>query len=291
MTDKAWLIQLLTNLIVVSFMLGVGMNVSALAVIQAIRRTSLLLRSLLLNIVLVPILVVGIAILFGVAPEFTLAMIISAAAPGAPLGPPLSMMARGDVPFATGLMVVLAGLSVVTTPLICRATMMTIAGDVELDFAVLAAMQILLTSMLIPLGGGFLVQALLPRVSQRLAKPLRLIANTLLLATIILIVVDQLHILTALGWQVLLAMLLGVALPLLLGYWMGGPEGATRRTLAVTTGVRNTALALLIAATSFAGTVVVPAVFAYGLFMVVGGLAYATFAARRSAALQTADTP
>ena len=42
--------------------------------------------------------------------------LILASCPGAPVGPPITAIARGDVPWALGMMLILAGLSALLTP-------------------------------------------------------------------------------------------------------------------------------------------------------------------------------
>lgn len=46
------------------------------------------------------------------------------------------------------------------------------------------------------------------------------------------------------------------------GYFSGGPDASHRRTLAITTGLRNMSLAMVIATTAFAGTPVMTVVLA-----------------------------
>ncbi len=55
------------------------------------------------------------------------------------------------------------------------------------------------------------------------------------------------------------------AASLAIGWLCGGPGVATRKTLALTTAVRNAAVGLVIVSNNFAGTVAVTSVVAYGL--------------------------
>jgi BASS family bile acid:Na+ symporter len=61
-------------------------------------------------------------------------------------------------------------------------------------------------------------------------------------------------------------------LSLFLGYVIGGPGAESRRVVAFGTSNRNIALALLIAAGSFAGTPILAGVVANGLFLILLGL-------------------
>ena len=82
--------------------------------------------------------------------------------------------------------------------------------------------------------------------------------------------------------SLLLAMSLGI------GWISGGATHATRKALAVTTAVRNAAVALVIATTNFADTPAVTAVVAYGLVSSLGSLAFAVLLGR---AMHCAPTP
>jgi predicted Na+-dependent transporter len=57
-----------------------------------------------------------------------------------------------------------------------------------------------------------------------------------------------------------------------IGWLFGGPAPATRRALAVTTGVRNAAVGLVIVSANFADTPAVTAVVAYALMSIFGTL-------------------
>jgi BASS family bile acid:Na+ symporter len=68
------------------------------------------------------------------------------------------------------------------------------------------------------------------------------------------------------------------------GWLLGGPENDTRKTMTLTTSLRNGGVGLVIATGTFAGTPAVTATLAYGLFAVVGTLMLALGWARRGAA-------
>jgi BASS family bile acid:Na+ symporter len=74
------------------------------------------------------------------------------------------------------------------------------------------------------------------------------------------------------GW---IAMALLLASTIAIGWIFGGPARVTRRALAVTTGVRNAAVALVIVSGDFAGTAAVTAVVAYALVSIFATLGYA----------------
>jgi bile acid:Na+ symporter, BASS family len=65
------------------------------------------------------------------------------------------------------------------------------------------------------------------------------------------------------------------------GWFLGGPEADTRKTMTLTTSLRNVGVGLVIASSAFTGTPAVTAALAYGLFAIVGSLLLAVAWARQ----------
>ena len=115
---------MLSNLIgawLVLTVLSIGLSVSAGDLIGAARQYGLLLRALVANVLLVPLLAVGIYHAFALPVEIGTGMLVCAATPGSPIGIKLTQMARGDVPAAVGLGI---AVSVVTTPAVAKGSAM-----------------------------------------------------------------------------------------------------------------------------------------------------------------------
>jgi BASS family bile acid:Na+ symporter len=68
-----------------------------------------------------------------------------------------------------------------------------------------------------------------------------------------------------------------------MGWFIAGSDLRTRKAMAVTTASRNVAVGLVIANNNFADTPAVIAVVAYGLFCILGTLAFALVLGRISA--------
>jgi bile acid:Na+ symporter, BASS family len=78
-------------------------------------------------------------------------------------------------------------------------------------------------------------------------------------------------------------MLILLITSLVIGWIAGGPGRDDRRTMALTTSLRNVGLGLVIVTGNFAGTPAVSAALAYGIVEVLGSLAVALWWARRMA--------
>ena len=198
--------------------------------------------------------------------------LILASCPGAPVGPPITAIARGDVPWSLGMMLILAGLSALLTPALLSVLLPWVAPATDLHVNYPGIVRILLITQLLPLALGLGFRHAAPRWARRLDKPVGLLANVLLLALVGAIVVTQYGMLAAIrprGW---FGMGLLLMASLGLGWSCGGPDRASRRALATTTATRNVALGLVIVGSNFAGTPAVTAVVAYGLVSILGAL-------------------
>jgi BASS family bile acid:Na+ symporter len=124
------------------------------------------------------------------------------------------------------------------------------------------------------------VRSCAPKTTERIAKPVSRVANLLLIGLVAMILATQYQTLAAIrlrGWfgmGLLLAASLGV------GWICGGATASARKAMAVTTAVRNAAVALVIVTTNFADTPAVTVVVAYGLFSLLAALAFAILLGR-----------
>jgi BASS family bile acid:Na+ symporter len=278
--DTAILIKLVNVIALMAMMLSIGMTVRFEQVIASARHVRLVVLALVANFVLVPLVTVGLLSWFQALPLVSAGFLILAVCPGAPVGPAFTAIARANVSLATGLMVILAGLSAFLSPALLDVLLGRIAPESNLQFNYLAIAATLLLTQMLPLALGLAIHHAAPGLTERVAKPLGRLANVLLLALVGLIVATQFESLSAIrlrGWSgtgLLLLASLGI------GWLCGGPDVATRKALAVTTASRNIAVGLVIVTSNFAGTPAVTAVVAYGLVCIVGALGVARLLAR-----------
>jgi bile acid:Na+ symporter, BASS family len=73
---------------------------------------------------------------------------------------------------------------------------------------------------------------------------------------------------------------------LTIGWMVGGPDRESRRTMALTTSLRNAGVGLVIVMGSFAGTPAASAALAYGIVAVFGSLIVALWWGRQASAQQ-----
>jgi BASS family bile acid:Na+ symporter len=269
------LVKLLNITALMAIMLAIGFRVKVEEVIASARHIRLVVLALVANFVLVPLVTVGVLYCFQAPGLVAAGFLILAVCPGAPVAPPFTAIARGDVSLATGLMVILAALSALLGPALLTVLVGWLAPESELEIDYIDIARTLLVTQMLPLGLALGIHARAPKVSAWLARPMNSLANVLLLSVVAIVLATQYQTLTAFrlrGWS---GMILLLAASLAIGWLCGLPERAARRALLVTTGVRNAAVGLVIVSANFAGTPAVTAVVAYALVSIFGTLACA----------------
>jgi len=124
-------INVLVTITLIQLMAAIGLGVTTAEIAPVARDWGLLAKAALANYGLVPAITVGLLLLLRAPPSVAAGFLVAAVCPGAPYGPPLTGMAKGDVPISIGLMVTLAGSStivagtwrnVIATPGACALT-------------------------------------------------------------------------------------------------------------------------------------------------------------------------
>lgn len=274
MSVDRW-INLLVTITLIEMMAAVGLGVAPTEIVAAARQLPLIFRAAVANYLAVPATAVALLLLFQAKPMVAAGFLILAVCPGAPYGPPFTAIARGNVPAAVGLMVILAASSVIVAPLLLRVLLPLTSGDqqVQIDAARLAAT--LLATQLFPLCAGLALRAWRPNLAARMLPSASLLSKILNLAAIGLILGTQYRMfleIRLIGYGGMCALLL---VSLAAGWLLGGPTREIRRTMALTTSLRNAGVSLVIASGSFPGTPALSAVLAYALIDVLGSFAVA----------------
>src|SRR3954451_9580939 len=255
----------------IELMVATGLGIRLADITSAARDWRLLARAGLVNYVSVPF-AAGflLLLLFRVEPTAAAGFLILAVCPGAPYAPPLTALAGGNVAVSAGLMMVLAGSSVLVAPLLLSMLLPVTTGGDELRVDALRMFGTILVTQLIPLCSGLAMNHWRPDLAARLLKPAVAVGKVLNVAAIGLILLAQARQLMDIRLIGILAMLLWLSLTLVLGWLAGGPQDQCARAVALTTSIRNVGLGVVITTSAFAGTPAVTAVLAYGLVQLLG---------------------
>ncbi len=153
---------------VVSSMLAVGLSLTFQQIVAPLRNGKLVFLALLANFVLMPLGALAIATLLRLDQPLGIALLLLGAAAGAPFLPKLAGIAKGNLAFAVGLMVLLMVLTVAYMPLVLPLLL----EGVSVDPMKIARSLLLL--MLLPLGVGLAVNAGFGSIAERMRAPLNL---------------------------------------------------------------------------------------------------------------------
>jgi BASS family bile acid:Na+ symporter len=268
MSVDQWL-NVLVVVTLAEMMVATGLGVGIADLLGVARDWRLLARAAVANYVCVPLATVALLHLFGSPPLVKAGFLILAVCPGAPYGPPLTALARGSVPAAVGLMVILAGSSAVAAPLLLGLLLPMVSDDPPLSVDAARMVVTLIATQLAPLALGLALRRWRPALADRLQNPANRVSKVLNFLVVGFVVVAKFDTLSAIRPAAFGGMLLLLVASLAAGWLTGGRDDAVRRALTVTTALRNVGLGLAIAAGAFAGTPAVTAALAYGLFAVL----------------------
>jgi bile acid:Na+ symporter, BASS family len=276
------LINLMVTVTLIEMMVLTGLRVTFGELGKVVRDVRLVARAAIANYLLFPALAIVLILAFEAVPMVAAGFLVLAVCPGAPFGPPLAGVAHADVPQAVGLMVILAGSSAIISPLLLTVLMPWLVGGSATRIDLPGMVGALLVTQLLPLLLGLLVKHWRPQLADKLTGPLELVSKVLNLAVIGLILATQFGMLADIRLRGFAGMLLLLGGSLLIGWLAGGSKPESRRTMALTTALRNVGLGLVIVTGNFAGTPAVSAALAYGIVEVLGSLLVALWW-RRSA--------
>jgi BASS family bile acid:Na+ symporter len=231
---------------VVSSMLAMGLALSVSQILEPLRNARLVVFALLANFVLMPLGAFVLARILSLDEPLGVGLLLLGCAAGAPFLPKLAELARGNLPFAVGAMVLLMVITVAYLPIVLP---LLLPGVTVNPVKIAQSLALL---MLLPLGIGLTVKARYETTAVRLKPTLDWISNVSLILLIVLItVVNFDKVLQVFGTRGILAALLFIAFGFCIGWLLGGPGKDTRPVLALATAQRNIAAALVVGSQSF----------------------------------------
>ena len=237
---------------VLSSMLAMGLGLTVSQIITPLRHARLVVLSLLANFVVMPLAALALAALLRLDQPLGVGLLLLGTAAGAPFLPKLAQIAKGNLAFAVGLMVLLMVVTVGYLPLVLPVLL----PGVSVNPAKIARSLFLL--MLLPLAGALAVKARFAVAAARTKPMLDRVSNLSLILLVVLITATNINnVLAVFGTHGILAGLLFIAVGFGIGWLLGGPGMDTRRVLALGTAQRNIAAALVVGSQSFSDPKVV----------------------------------
>ncbi len=232
---------------VVVTMASFGLQISGSQLATALGRPRLVLGALVANLVVVPLVGVGLAIVLGLPHPVAIGLIVTACAAGSSYSAKLVELAGGDIRVGVGLMFLLAAVTaVVIGPL--AAVMLGLLGSATGGHVSLDPVPILVTLVLLqllPLFGLMELQRRAPALAQRLRRPAMRASTALLVVACVAVLLDSADEVVALGPLPLAAMVALIGAGLLVGHAVGGARTPDQRATALITGQRSASVAYI----------------------------------------------
>jgi predicted Na+-dependent transporter len=238
--------QVAALLFVICQMLAMGLVLTVHQIIEPLKNTRLIILALVGNFILVPMVALALAFTLPLSPGYSTGLILLGCAAGAPFLPKLVQVAKGDMAFSIGFMVLMMIVTIVSLPLVLPLLITGITIH-PLDIA-----KSLFFLMLIPLGIALFARARYEKTAVRLApyfSKVTSIALAILFLSILIVSLPELG--GAMGSYGLLAALVFVLIAFGIGYVLGGPGRETRTVLGMGTALRNFTAAIAVAALNF----------------------------------------
>jgi len=276
-------LSLLFNLSVLIFVLtsmfGMGLSLTLKQVFAPMRNVSLVLRALAANFILSPLLAFALAKVIGLDQQLATGLFILGVAAGAPLLAKFAELAKGDLAFTLGLMVLLMVVTIIYAPLVLPLLM----PDVQID--VWGMIRSLVLTMLLPLAAGLFIKARYESLAESLSPYMSQASSlTLMMQLVLGLFLTVGDLLGVIGTGAILAALLFLAGNMVFGWLLGGPGRDTRVVVTVGTAQRNVSAAMLIVVQNFSEPQVLLMVLTGAAVMLVGSTLVAGEFGKRSQA-------
>ncbi|RXE56252.1 transporter [Methanoculleus taiwanensis] len=232
---------------VITSMLGMGFSLTIPQIVTPLKNRKLIIMSLVANFVLVPILALVIVEFIPLSEGLKIGLILAGFAAGAPFLPKLVQVAKGDMAFTAGLMVLLMVVTIAYLPIVLPFVL----TGVQVNPWETARSLIVL--MLIPLAIALFIRARYEEVAKGLIHLMTMAANLSLVAMFIGYFVGYSDVTYGvLGTGGILVAVLLIVGAAIIGYLLGGTDKGNKKVLALGTGQRNLAAAFAVASSNFA---------------------------------------
>jgi BASS family bile acid:Na+ symporter len=286
--DPAQLVKLAFQVSIMLTVFGFGLNATVEDVLYVVRRPRMLVISLVSMFIVMPFMALALALVFDPPQAALVALVALALSPVPPTLLGKEREASGRPSYGLGLTATVSILAIVLVPALVAFLGQLLDKPFQIGATAVAG-QVLL-SVVLPLTAGMLVRAFQPRAADRVEKPVAVVANVLLLAAALLLllaVFPKLREVITFGTVAAFAAF--TVLGLAFGHIMAGPEPGDSRVLALASALRHPGIALAIAGANFPSLDFGSVIILYLLIGAVVGIPYMKRMQKRSAALPAPD--
>jgi bile acid:Na+ symporter, BASS family len=260
-------------------MFGLGLTLTVQDFLRVGRAPKTVIIALACQMIVLPVICLGLMLLFGFEPPLAVGMMLLAASPGGTTANLFSHLAGGDVALNITLTAINSALAVVTMPIVVGLSIAVFFDDATTIDAQPSKVIQVFAIVLVPVAVGMLVRNRFAGFAERMRQPIKITSIAVLVLAIVAAASVEFNVLRdhydSIGIVALLlcifSLVIGYYAPVLLGI---GHRQAIASSLEI--GVHNPVVAITVAVSALGSTeMAVPAV-VYGVVM-FGPAAIATY--------------
>ncbi len=271
--DKASTIVLASSLIII--MLGMGLSL----VMADFKRIFLYPKAIMVGLVnqllILPLIGFAIVMVFPMAPEIAIGIMILAACPGGPTSNLIAHLAKGDTALSVTLTALSSFITILTIPFIVNFALVRFLDEGQMiQLNVLQTIAQIFIIIIIPITIGMVIRRYSEGFAIRMAGPVR-IASAFVIALVIIgiVIKERANFVSYFQQAGIAALVLNVA-TMAVGYYSArlfGIKDKQALSISIESGIQNGTLALLITATILEIPEMTLAAIFYSLIMFVVG--------------------
>ena len=253
-------INILNYLFVAVYIFSVTLETTHHEIVAELSNTRQMGLTLLANFVIVPILGFVLVRALDLRPEIRIGIMMLAFSPGGLFALQFARVSKGNRVLAVALLIVLALLAVIITPLLLAWFFPERAADGRV-FGRLVLLLLLLIA--VPYLIGRVVQRLIPAAAPKLGRFLGILSIVVFIIAALASSKYKRPAIEALGVKGIVAIVVLIIVSWIVGWLLGGPAIKNRKVLAISTAMRNVGVCFPLAANYFPGTDVLAPILAF----------------------------
>lgn len=231
---------------VIGSMASMGLSLKINQILVPLKNVRMVVLALVANFILVPLVAWLITLILPLDEPLEIGLILLATAAGAPFLPKLAEVAKGNIAFSVGLMVLLMIVTIIYLPIVLPLLL----GGVEVSPWDIA--RSLIVMMLIPLAIGLFINARYDETAAKIQPTFGQASNlAILVLTVLGLVLNFNEMIGLVGSWGILAGILFIIAAVVIGYLLGGSDSRIRSVMGLGTGQRNISAALVVAGQNF----------------------------------------
>lgn len=267
--------SIIVALCLMLIMLGMGLSLTLDDFRRITSKPKALTTGLVNQLLLLPVIGLGIATLLDLPPEIAIGLMLLVACPGGTTSNLITHLAKGDTALSISLTTVASLITVISIPFITGYAILHFSGlDQTVEVNELQMILQLMIIVLIPVATGMLIRAKRTAFALRMDRPVRIASGVLLaIVTISIIIKERENIVPYFEQAGIAVMLLNVT-TITLGWIASKVTGLSGRegvSIMIESGIQNSALAMTIATITLGNTAFGISAAIYTLVMYASG--------------------